>query len=208
MMRAFLCCLLLMPLIALQAAEEQSAEISSISGRVNRAPQIPPPQEAPPGGDFTLQSAAGAVSLQDLRGKVVLLYFGYASCPDVCPNALSYLAQALNGLNEDELARVQGLFVSVDPKRDTPAELAEYAAYFHPNLIGVTGSQEAIAQVAELYGAQYYEVEVEDSPLGYSVNHSSVTYLITQDGTLRFVFPHGTPPSVVLEAIQYVLSGK
>jgi len=207
MKRAFLFCLLLLPLFALQAAEGQKTEPDSISGRASQTIQLPPTQEAPPGGDFTLQSAEGPVSLHDFRGKVVLLFFGYASCPDVCPNALSYTVQALDGLSEKELARVQGLFVSVDPKRDTPAELAEYVAYFHPNLMGITGTEEAVAQVAGLYGAQYYEAELEGSPLGYVVNHSSVTYLITQDGALRFIFPHGTPPSVVLEAIQHVLNG-
>jgi protein SCO1/2 len=206
MKRAFLFCLLL-PLYALQAAEGPTAQVGSISGRSSQTTQIPPPQEAPSGGDFTLQSAAGPVSLQDFRGKVVLLFFGYASCPDVCPNALSYMVQALDGLSEKELARVQGLFVSVDPRRDTPTELADYVAYFHPNLVGVTGTEEEVAQVAALYGAQYYEAELEGSPLGYVVNHSSVTYLITQDGALRFIFPHGTPPSVVLEAVQYVLNG-
>ena len=167
---------------------------------------IPQQQEAPPGGDFTLHAASSAVALQDFRGKVVMLYFGYTTCPDICPTALSFLAQALNGLNSKELKKVQGIFISVDPKRDTPEKLAEYAAFFHPNLIGVTGTAEEVATTAKLYGTQYYEAELEDSPIGYAVNHSSVTYLITSDGALRFIFPPGTPPSVMLEAIRYVLN--
>ncbi len=170
--------------------------------------EVPAIEEAPPGGDFTLRSADGPVSLKDFRGKVVLLYFGYTKCPDVCPTSLSYLTQALNDLSAEELKRVQAIFVSVDPKRDTPEGLKEYVAYFHPNLVGVTGTEKEVAEVAALYGAQYYEVELEGSAFGYSVNHSAVTYLITPDGTLRFIFPHGTPPSVIAEAIRYVLSGK
>lgn len=164
--------------------------------------------EAPPGGDFTLQSADGPVSLKDYRGKVVLLYFGYTKCPDVCPTSLSFLTQALNDLTDAELKQVQGIFVSVDPKRDTPEVLKEYVEYFHPRLVGVTGTVEEVAEVAALYGAQYYEVELEGSAFGYSVNHSAVTYLITPGGVLRFIFPHGTPPQVIVEAIRYVLSGK
>jgi len=168
--------------------------------------QVPPTQEAPTGGDFTLQADSGPVALQDFRGKVVMLYFGYTSCPDICPSALSFLTQALNELNDEELKKVQGIFISVDPKRDTPKKLAEYTNYFHPNLIGITGSEQEVAAAAKLYGARYYEEELEGSPIGYAVNHSSVTYLVTSDGALRFIFPHGTPPSVILKAIRYVLN--
>jgi len=178
---------------------------SSIGQAKTQQAQTAQRQEAPSGGDFTLHAASGTVALSDFRGKVVMLYFGYTTCPDICPSALSFLTQALNELNEEELQKVQGIFVSVDPKRDTPEKLAQYVDYFHPNLIGVTGTAEEVAKAAKLYGAQYYEAELEDSPIGYAVNHSSVTYLITSDGALRFIFPHGTPPSVMLKAIRYVL---
>jgi protein SCO1/2 len=164
-------------------------------------------EQAPPGGDFMLHSSKGPVSLRDFRGKVVMLYFGYTKCPDVCPTSLAFLVQALNELSGEELEKVQSIFVSVDPKRDTPESLEEYVGYFHSNLIGVTGTDEEVAKAAELYGAKYYEVELKGSAFGYSVNHSAVTYLITPEGTLRFIFPHQTPPSVVLEAIRYVLAG-
>jgi protein SCO1/2 len=190
--------LLLFPLIA-SAGEPQTSDGQQ---------DLPGIKEAPPGGDFTLNSADGPVSLRDFRGKVVLLYFGYTKCPDVCPTSLSYMTQALNDLAADALKQVQAIFVSVDPKRDTVEGLKEYVAYFHPNLVGVTGTEKEVADVAALYGAQYYEVELEGSAFGYSVNHSAVTYLITPDGTLRFIFPHGTSPSVIAEAVRYVLSGK
>jgi len=163
--------------------------------------------EAPPGGGFTLQSSSGPVSLQDFRGKVVLLYFGYTRCPDICPTSLSFIIQALNGLTDAEMERVKPIFISVDPTRDTPEVLAEYVEYFHPAMVGVTGSEKEVAEVAERYGAKYYEVELKGSAFGYSVNHSAATYLVTPDGKLRFIFPHGTPSSVMLEAIRYVLEG-
>ncbi len=162
---------------------------------------------APPGGDFTLQSSKGPVSLQDFRGKVVLLYFGYTRCPDICPTSLAIMVQALNGLSAAELKLVQPIFISVDPTHDTPDGLTEYAEYFHSSMIGVTGSEKETADVAALYGAKYYEVALKGSAFGYAVNHSSAVYLITPDGTLRFIFPHATPSSVVLEAIKYVLAG-
>lgn len=160
----------------------------------------------PSGGDFVLQSASGRVATRDLRGKVILLYFGYTKCPDVCPTSLSLITQAINELTGEELQEVVSLFVSVDPKRDTPQSLAEYVSYFHDNFIGVTGSPAEVAEAAKRYGAQYYEVELKDSALGYAVNHSSATYLIDVAGELRFVFPHETPPSVLLEAVRYLLA--
>ena len=161
--------------------------------------------EAPPGGDFILYSSKGPFSLKENRGKVVLLYFGYTKCPDICPTSLSFMTQALNELDDEELKKVLGVFVSVDHTRDTFELLDEYVAYFHPNLIGVTGSEKEVAEVAALYGAQYYEVELKGSAFGYSVNHSAVIYLIAPDGELRFIFPHATPPSVILEAIRHLL---
>ena len=174
---------------------------------VVRKDGVPGITEAPPGGDFSLHSSRGPFSLKDLQGKVVLLYFGYTRCPDVCPTSLSFMTQALNMLNDEELKKVQGVLVSVDPKRDTFDVLDEYAEYFHPNLMGVTGSEKEVAVAAGLYGAQYYEVELKGSAFGYSVNHSAVTYLIGKEGELRFIFPHGTPSSVILEAIRYSLAG-
>ena len=190
---------LLLPTTALAVDEGQEAQ--------SRA-TVPAIKKAPPGGDFTLQSIDGPVSLQDFRGKLVLLYFGYTSCPDVCPTSLSLVTQALNELSEDELEKVQSIFVSVDPKRDTPEALAQYVGYFHSSMIGVTGTELEVAEVAQLYGAQYYEVEMEGSAFGYSVNHSSVSYLITPEGTLRFIFPHATPASVIVEAIRHLLGGE
>lgn len=162
--------------------------------------------EPPSGGDFTLHSIKGPVSLHDFKGKVVLLFFGYANCPDVCPTSLAFSTKALNTLNKDELAQVQPLFVSIDPQRDSVEKLAEFVTFFHSKFIGLTGSENEIRQVARLYGVKYYQVELEGSASGYAVNHSAAVYLITQDGTLRFLFPHGTSPALIVKAIRYLLT--
>ncbi|WP_457668160.1 SCO family protein [Thiolapillus sp.] len=167
--------------------------------------ETPGISETPPGGDFTLQTSKGPFRLKDYRGKVVLLYFGYTKCPDICPTSLSRMAQAFNELNEEELKKVAAVFVSVDPKRDTFELLDDYVDYFHPGFLGVTGKPEEIAKAAKLYGARYSEVELEGSAFGYAINHSAATYLIAPDGELRFIFPHGTSPEVISEAIRYVL---
>jgi protein SCO1/2 len=178
---------------------------STASKGIASLDEMPPLSGEQRGGDFTLESSRGKFSLQHLRGKVVLLYFGYTKCPDVCPTSLSLLAQALNELSTDELKSVRGVFVTIDPGRDSLEVLDDYVSYFHPNLIGVTGSDSEVAEVAELYGIQYHQVDLKDSAFGYGVNHSSATYLVTQEGELRFVFPHQTPSIVILQAIRYVL---
>lgn len=163
-----------------------------------------PPDDTPAlprGGEFTLESADGPVTLGRLRGKVVLLYFGYASCPDVCPTSLALITGALKALAPEELARVQVLFVSVDPGRDTVEKLRQYAGYFHPNIAGVTASPATLAAVAADYGASYRLTPVE-SAAGYVVDHSSVTSVIAPDGRLVEQLPHGTPPPEIVAAIR------
>lgn len=164
-----------------------------------------PPGTAPSGGDFTLKSSAGPVSLKDYRGKVVLLYFGYTYCPDICPTSLTATAQALASLLPAELARVQTLFVSVDPERDTPERLKDYAAFFHPSMIGVTGSPAEIAEVARRYGASYARQQIAGVS-NYVVDHSALTYVIAPDGALAGSLPHAAAPDRVVAEIRKHLS--
>lgn len=170
-------------------------------------PQQAPTSAAPalpPGGDFTLHSAAGPVSLQALRGKVVLLYFGYTSCPDICPTSLTMMKIALSQLSSEELEQVAGIFVSVDPERDTPQRLAQYTHHFHPSITGVTGSRDEVAEVAQHYGAIYRRAEGETA-LGYTVDHSSITYVIDQQGRLVKTLPHGALPQTILQELRRLL---
>lgn len=161
--------------------------------------------EAPKGGDFTLQSADGPVSLADQRGKVVILYFGYTFCPDVCPTSLSALAQALSTLTPEELARVKPYFISVDPERDTMDVLKVYAPFFHPSIVGISGSNEQVAEVARLYGARYMKQKPDADGL-YSVDHSAFLYIVAPDGKLAASLPHGSLPTQIAEAIRAQLA--
>jgi len=157
--------------------------------------------EAPKGGDFTLQSPAGPVSLADQRGKVVLLYFGYTFCPDICPTSLSAIAQALSALTPAEMAKVKTFFISVDPERDTMDVLKVYAPFFHPSIVGLSGSSEQVAQVARLYGARYMKQKPDENGL-YSVDHSAYIYVVAPDGKLAASLPHGTLPTQIVDMIR------
>lgn len=161
----------------------------------------------PTGGDFTLSSSDGAVHLADLRGQVVLIYFGYTACPDVCPTSLFLIASALRELSESELARVRVLFVSVDPERDDVQRLADYAAYFHPGITGITGTPEQVAEVAARYGASYRRSALSDTAMGYLVDHSANTYVVDASGTLVSTLEHGTLPDEILKTIRESLAG-
>jgi len=169
-------------------------------------PELPerplPMAAAPAGGDFTLQSAGGPVALQDFRGKLVLVYFGYTYCPDICPTALAATAEGLKLLTPDELARVAVIFISVDPERDTPARLKEYAEFFHPAIVGVTGTPEELAAIARRYGVFYARQSVETAGGGYVVDHTSDTYVVGADGKLDGKIAHATPPEQVAAEIR------
>ncbi|WP_242469638.1 SCO family protein [Rhabdochromatium marinum] len=161
--------------------------------------------ESAPGGDFVLQSADGPVALADFRGQLVLLYFGYTACPDVCPTNLAMLAATLRALEPQERARVQALFVSVDPQRDHPAHLKQYVEYFHPDILGLTGTEAELNALTQRYGAVYRRVEDEDSALGYLIDHSAATYLIDTQGQLREAFAHATAPEQMLATLRTYL---
>jgi len=157
------------------------------------------PMDGPP-NDFTLSSSAGPVSLSDFRGKVVLLYFGYTFCPDICPTSLAATARALKELSPEAAAQVQTIFVSVDPARDTPEHLKEYVAFFHPSIVGLTGTDEEVALAARPYGVVYARHEATGAG-GYVVDHSAFTYLVAPDGHLAARLPHAAPARVVLAAL-------
>lgn len=163
-----------------------------------------PPPGGPAGGDFVLRSADGPVDTRALRGKVLLLYFGYTHCPDVCPASLAAGAQTLNALSADERARVRLIMVSVDPERDTPERLKEYAAYFHPEMAGVTGTPEEIAAVAQSFGAGY--VRQPAKPDGsYAVDHTTRTYVVAPDGKLAASLDLGTPAEQIIGTVRALL---
>lgn len=157
------------------------------------------------GGDFMLEAPWGQSGLPDYRGKLVLAYFGFASCPDVCPTTLGVMKAAMAELDEAEQAQVRGLFISIDPERDTPKKVEEYAQYFHPNFHGLSGQPENVAHVARQYGALYRKVETPDSSMGYTMDHSSVIYVVDQQGVLKAKLQHGATPAEVAAKIREYL---
>lgn len=157
------------------------------------------------GGDFTLQSDQGPVSLADFRDKISVLYFGYTSCPDVCITSLTTVASAMRLLDEEQRAQVQPIFISVDPERDSAKGTGEYARYFHPDLIGLTGTPEEIAEVAKRYLVIYAKVPLEDSALGYAVDHSSIVYVIGRNGKINTLVHHGESAEALATAIRAAL---
>lgn len=158
----------------------------------------------PEGGDFVLQSAAGPVDTRALRGKVLLVYFGYVNCPDICPASMAAGAAALNALTPEERARTRMIMISVDPERDTPAKLKEYVAYFHPAMIGVAGTATETAAIAKSFGVGFLRQPTRPDG-GYAVDHSSQTFVIGPDGKLMELLPLGVETGKVVAAVRKLL---
>ena len=156
---------------------------------------------------FTLDSPEGALSLKDLRGNVVLIFFGFTSCPDVCPISLVTISHAFSYLTDDELKRSRTLFISLDPERDTMERLKKYTGYFHPNIIGVTGTMEELVRVADIYGVKFEKKETPDSALGYLIYHSAKIFVIGTQGELRKTFPHNIDAQLLVQQIRSLLKG-
>ena len=154
---------------------------------------------------FTLDSPEGALSLKDLRGNVVLIFFGFTSCPDVCPISLATISHAFSYLTDDELKRSRTLFISLDPERDTMERLKKYTGYFHPNIIGVTGTMEELVRVADIYGVKFEKKETPDSALGYLIYHSAKIFIIGTQGELRKTFPHNIDAKLLVQQIRSLL---
>ena len=162
-------------------------------------------QALPAGGDFSLHAPDKTLSLHDLKGKVVVLYFGYTACPDICPTSMATLKGGLNALKPEELAQVQGIFVSVDPERDTPQKVHEYAQYFHPSILGLTDTPDVLASVAKQYNVFYRKVPMPNSAMGYTLDHSSWLYIIDKNGQLREQVQHIFAPQDLANVIRKYL---
>jgi protein SCO1 len=153
------------------------------------------------GGPFQLVDSAGhPVSDQAFRGKYMLVYFGYTFCPDVCPTTLSDVATALDRLGP-RADQVQPLFITVDPERDTPAVVGQYAANFSPRLVGLTGTPDQIAAVAREYRVYYARHRTGDKPGDYTMDHSSILYLMGPDGHFIAPIRADEPPEVIASDI-------
>jgi len=155
--------------------------------------------------DFELTSEASQpFRLSDQQGKVVLLFFGYTSCPDICPTTLTEARTILQALGSDA-DNVEFLFVTADPQRDSPEKLAAYTDAFHPAIVGLTGTPEQLAAVYSDFKVRVEREETPDSALGYQINHTSRMYLVDQDGNLRLSYSYGTPPEQIVKDVKHLL---
>jgi cytochrome oxidase Cu insertion factor (SCO1/SenC/PrrC family) len=184
--------LMLMPAGAADAPARSPAEIMDIL-MWNREPV---------GGPFELTDHTGRVRTErDFRGQLMLVYFGFTYCPDICPADLQAIGLALDKLGHDG-ERVQPLFVTVDPERDTAEHLAEYVPLFHPRLIGLTGSLEAVRRAADAYKVYFAKVPTGKEASDYTVDHTAFIYLMDRDGNYLGFFPPGTTADRMAETIR------
>ena len=155
--------------------------------------------------DFEFASEIGSsFKLSDARGKIILLFFGYTSCPDVCPTTMAELKTALDRLGEEKAKEVKVVFVTVDPQRDTPERVQEYVNHFDQDFIGLSGTEAELARVWNDYGV-YRETVEGTSAAGYLVNHTARITLIDQDGNLRVSYPFDTPVENIVHDLQVLL---
>ena len=159
----------------------------------------------PIGGPFALVDHTGEPTTDaDFRGRLMLVYFGFTWCPDVCPTDLQNIGLALDTLGE-AAERVQPLFITLDPERDTAAHLADYVTMFHPRLIGLTGDAAAIRTAADAYKVYYAKV-TNEAGTDYTVDHTAFIYLMSADGNYLGFFPPGTTPERIAETIRLRLT--
>jgi protein SCO1/2 len=186
--------------------EGRVAELNQQAQQVNDETSPLPPNTADLGGPFILTNQDNQqVSDRDFPGKYLLIYFGYTSCPDMCQTGLQSISRALELLKTDA-DRVQPLFITVDPARDTPAKLKDYDSAFSPKIIGLTGTPDQIAAVAREYQVYYQKGEGDDQE--YEVDHSSLIYLMDPDGHLVTTFDEQADPTTIVAALQKTWAGQ
>jgi protein SCO1/2 len=172
--------------------------------RAVEAPASRSPFGQPIGTPFALTDHTGRrVTDQDFAGNVRLVFFGFTHCPDICPTGLGYIAEALDSLTEQEVAKVSPLFISVDSGRDTPELLASYVTNFHPSLIGLTGTEEEVAQAAAAFHTYFAKVPTGDD--SYVMEHAGSIYLLGPEGTLRGFLDTHEPPAIAVAKIRLAL---
>jgi protein SCO1/2 len=162
-------------------------------------------EEPVPVPDFVLTDQEGQpFRMSDQKGRVVLLFFGYTSCPDVCPTTLATWRRAHEMLGDDA-SSVEFVFVTVDPERDTAERLGLHVHAFNPSFVGLTGSQEELESVYDIFDIFYEVDETSQSALGYLVNHTATTFVVDGEGQWRLRIPYATPAEDIVHDIQQLL---
>lgn len=147
---------------------------------------------------FELTDHKGIVRTEeDFAGRWMLVFFGFTNCPDICPTTLAEISAVMEGL-KDEAAKIQPIFITVDPERDTPTALAEYVSLFDAGIIGLTGTPEQIAQTSEAFPIFYQRIEEAAAPGGYSMTHTSHLFLFDPEAGFADSWSYGTPAEEIL----------
>ena len=162
-------------------------------------------EPALPAAEISLTDQNGQpFRLADYRGKVVLLFFGYTYCPDVCPATMAELRAARSLLKPEQAARVQVVFITVDPGRDTPESIQEYVARFDPTFLGLSGTEDELSLVWKAYGV-FRELGTPNAQGNYEVSHTARVYVVDVNGNLSLSFAFGTPPEDVANDLRILL---
>lgn len=157
------------------------------------------------GGDFSMLDQHGQpFSTADLNGKLTLMFFGFTHCPDICPATLFHTVASWKELREHQRDQVQLVFVSFDPQRDTPEHLKEYLAFFDPSIIGLTGTEEQVADIASGYGVVYMQEQAQPQQQ-YMFSHSDFVYLLDQQGRVRKLFKSDFDQQELLHDVRSLL---
>ncbi|MEZ5615844.1 MAG: SCO family protein [Rhodocyclaceae bacterium] len=157
--------------------------------------------------DFALTDHTGKPrTMADFRGKAVVIFFGYTQCPDVCPTTLTGMAEAMKLLGGDA-AKVQVLFVTVDPERDTQQLLAQYVPVFNPSFLGLYADAQTIAGTAQEFRV-FYKKQPGSTPTTYTVDHSAGSYVYDPQGRLRLYIKHGEKPELIAQDLKLLVAGK
>lgn len=197
--------LILLTSVVLSGCGDAAGETSTVLETDINVPigtYIDPPR---PLTDFTLTTHTyESLSLSDLRGRVVVLYFGYTFCPDVCPATLADFVHVKRDLG-DAARNVAFVFVSVDTERDTPEVLARYMPSFDSSFIGLQGDERTLRRISSDYGLFYERRKIAGTSAEYLVDHTAATYLIDTEGRLNVIYPFGTPPETISADIRNLL---
>lgn len=183
-----------------------AASLALTLASCERTPAAPPLQGAAIGGPFALTDQNGrTVRDSDFAGKYRLVYFGYAFCPDVCPTDLQKLGKAMRDLEKADpalAAKLVPIFITVDPERDTPPVVKQFVANFHPKMVGLTGSPEAIAKVAKQYGVYFKKMPPPTPGGGYLVDHMAAIFLMGPKGEPMAIFSQDQSADAIVEGIR------